>query len=321
MNDNVIVTIRCLVYNHEPYIRQCLEGFVMQKTNFPFEAIIHDDASTDGSAAIIKEYAEIYPDIIKPIFETENQYSKHDGSIHKIMNEHTRGKYTAFCEGDDYWTDPFKLQKQVDFLEKHPEYLFCCTRYNIYVQNTKEYLKEYAYSYYTKEHNLEIDLNLFTKVWITQILTTMVRTKSLFYVYQSAINYKYFRDVHMYYLLLRNGKGVALNEFTGVYRWHSGGVASQIGLNQRTLNGYSVYRELYLLNKEDNFIKHRYKKALKDYIRFHNYKDSWKILKKEFTLFAGIEKVDLIFSYLCPKWAFENIFSVYKKCRLNKQKY
>lgn len=138
MSDNVIVTIRCLVYNHEPYIRQCLEGFVMQKTNFPFEAIVHDDASTDGSAAVIKEYAEKYPDIIKPIYETENQYSKHDGSLRRIMDSHTRGKYIAYCEGDDYWTDPLKLQKQVDFLEGHPEYGLCYTNYETLYDSKKQ---------------------------------------------------------------------------------------------------------------------------------------------------------------------------------------
>lgn len=115
----LMVTIRCLAYNHEPYIRQCLDGFVMQKTNFRFEAIVHDDASTDCTAAIIREYAEKYPDIIKPIFETENQYSKHDGSLRKIMDKACKGKYIAICEGDDYWTDPFKLQKQVDILEQN----------------------------------------------------------------------------------------------------------------------------------------------------------------------------------------------------------
>lgn len=135
-----LVTVRCLVYNHEPYLRQCLEGFVMQKTNFPFEAIVHDDASTDGSAAIIREYAEKYPDIIKPIFETENQYSKHDGSIRRIMNEHTRGKYVALCEGDDYWIDPLKLQKQVDFLESHPDYGLVHTDFEIISEgNVVEY--------------------------------------------------------------------------------------------------------------------------------------------------------------------------------------
>ena len=121
-----MVSIRCCVYNHAPFLRQCLDGFVMQQTNFPFEAIVHDDASTDGSAEIIKEYAAKYPEIIKPILQTENQYSKKDGSIRRVMDAHTRGKYVAYCEGDDYWTDPLKLQKQVDFLEAHPECSLCC---------------------------------------------------------------------------------------------------------------------------------------------------------------------------------------------------
>lgn len=135
-----LVSIRCITYNHEPFIRQCLEGFVMQQTNFPFEAIVHDDASTDGTAAIIREYAEKYPDIIKPIYETENQYSKHDGSLRKVMDAHMRGKYIAICEGDDYWIDPLKLQKQFDFLESHLDYGLVHTDFNIISEsNIKEY--------------------------------------------------------------------------------------------------------------------------------------------------------------------------------------
>lgn len=124
MMKDITVAIRCAVYNHEPYISDCLNGFVMQKTNFKFVAIVHDDASTDGSAQIIRGYAEKYPDIIKPIYETDNQYSKGDGSIDRIINEAivaTGAKYIALCEGDDYWTDPYKLQKQVDYMESHPD--------------------------------------------------------------------------------------------------------------------------------------------------------------------------------------------------------
>ena len=124
MNPNdVIVSIRCTVFNHGPYLRQCLDGFVMQKTNFKFEAFVHDDASTDDSAAIILEYAQKFPDIIVPFIETENLYSKRNGQFQSVTYSpsHLRGKYIAMCEGDDYWTDPMKLQKQVDFLDNHPE--------------------------------------------------------------------------------------------------------------------------------------------------------------------------------------------------------
>ncbi len=127
MQGDPLVSIQCLVFNHERYLRQCLDGFVMQQTSFPFEAIVHDDASTDGSAAIIREYAEKYPDIIKPIFETENQYSKHDGSLRRVVHAaiHPAAKYVAICEGDDYWTDPHKLQIQVDYLSSHDTCSMC----------------------------------------------------------------------------------------------------------------------------------------------------------------------------------------------------
>lgn len=144
--DKPLVAIKCLVYNHEPYLRDCFEGFVMQQTTFPFVAIVHDDASTDGSAAIIREYEEKYPDIIKPIYETENQYSKRDGSLTRIMNaaiEATGAKYVAMCEGDDYWTDPLKLQKQVDFMEANPEYSICFHKVNTLIQATGEIKEEF----------------------------------------------------------------------------------------------------------------------------------------------------------------------------------
>lgn len=139
--DLLMVSIHCLVYNHEPYIRQCLEGFVMQKTNFRFEAIIHDDASTDGTVAIIREYAEKYPDIIKPIYETENQWSKKNGSIDRIMLSHMHGKYVAYCEGDDYWTDANKLQMQVDVMEADTTIGMTYTLANIYDQKRQQVLK------------------------------------------------------------------------------------------------------------------------------------------------------------------------------------
>lgn len=123
----VAVSVICNVYNQEQYLRDTLEGFVMQRTDFPVEVLVHDDASTDGSAAIIREYAEQYPALIKPLIEEENQYSKGAGRVFAIQKARVTGKYVAFCEGDDYWTDPLKLQKQYDYLEAHPDCSLCAT--------------------------------------------------------------------------------------------------------------------------------------------------------------------------------------------------
>ena len=119
-----LVSIVCVVYNHGPFLRSALDGFVMQKVDFPFEILVHDDASTDNSAEIIREYEAKYPDLFRAIYQTENQYTKQNIWA-DILFPRTKGKYIALCEGDDYWTDPLKLQKQVDFLESHPQYAMC----------------------------------------------------------------------------------------------------------------------------------------------------------------------------------------------------
>lgn len=125
IDDPPHVSIRCLTYNHAPYIAQAIESFLEQKTNFPFEIIVHDDASTDGTDKIVREYEKKYPKIIKPIYEKENLYSKKDGSLRRIIDSKCRGDYIALCEGDDYWCNCDKLQKQVDFLDAHPDYSAC----------------------------------------------------------------------------------------------------------------------------------------------------------------------------------------------------
>ena len=119
------VSICCITYNHAPYIRSALDGFLMQETDFAYEILIHDDASTDGTADIIREYTARYPDIIKPILREENQYSKGISNISIFNFPRARGEFIAMCEGDDYWTDPHKLRKQVDFLRAHPDCSLC----------------------------------------------------------------------------------------------------------------------------------------------------------------------------------------------------
>lgn len=125
INNNVLVSICCTVYNHEKYIEDALKGFLMQETNFAFEIIISDDCSTDATSEIIKKYTKKYPNIIKPILLEENQYSKGALPIRDFILPNVSGTYIALCEGDDYWTDSKKLRLQIDFLEQNQNFIGC----------------------------------------------------------------------------------------------------------------------------------------------------------------------------------------------------
>lgn len=129
-NDKPLVVIQCMVYNHEAFLRECFDSFLMQQTTFPYVVFVHDDFSTDKSIDIILEYKEKYPHLFYLILEKENQYSKPNGVLWKITNNaicELGAKYVAVCEGDDYWLDPFKLQKQVDILEADDTLMAVCT--------------------------------------------------------------------------------------------------------------------------------------------------------------------------------------------------
>ncbi len=159
-----MVSVFCAVYNHEKYIRRCLEGFVMQKTDFPFEVLIHDDASTDRSAEIIREFEQKYPDVIKPIYQTENQYSR-GVRLQRVWNlPRARGKYIALCEGDDCWTSPYKLQTQFNYMERFPDCALCAhqaVRYSVDTKKMRLQSPENAERDYSLEEVIRLGGSLF----------------------------------------------------------------------------------------------------------------------------------------------------------------
>lgn len=130
-----LVTVLCITYNQAMYVRDMMDGLLRQKTDFEVEYIIHDDASTDGTQQILKEYEESYPGVFKIIYQKENQWSKGIKITQKLLVPLIRGRYVAFCEGDDFWIDSNKLQEQVDFLEAHPDY--SCVAHNALKYNVK----------------------------------------------------------------------------------------------------------------------------------------------------------------------------------------
>ena len=294
MSADPLVSIRCTVYNHEPFLRQCLDGFVMQQTTFPFEAIVHDDASTDGSAAIIREYAEKYPDIIKPIYETENQYSKRDGSLRKILEAatHPAAKYIARCEGDDYWTDPQKLQIQVDFLESHPDYFMSCHAFRIFYEDTKEFkpfrfVDELPLDVFKGREYCSPSLdNYFYSAWFTLTLTIVHR--NLPYIDETKLRlYKYLYDYIAYYYMMKAGKCALFKDVMGVYRRHRGGVFT--GRDEVKWNelGLDNYYKLYQLENDDrarNICDIKYSYLFRSYVKARKYKTLARLVQRHYSI-------------------------------------
>lgn len=234
-----MVSIICCTYNHERYIRQCLDGFLMQVTSFDYEILIHDDASKDTTPDIIREYESKYPTVIKPIYQTENQYSRGVKINITYQYPRVRGKYIALCEGDDYWTDPFKLQKQVDFLESNPDCVLTCHHYRILSESTEESSADWinGISFFSIKSYISSE-------WFIQPLTVVFRAKSLDVSEYS--RYEYAKDVTLFYYLLKQGNGYFFQDEMGVYRLHGGGTysnsswASKLIADLRTLNAISV---------------------------------------------------------------------------------
>ena len=274
----ILVAIQCFVYNHEPYLRECLDGFVMQKTNFRFVAIVHDDCSTDGSAAIIREYEEKYPEIIKPIYETENQYSKHDGSLTRIVDDASLkagAKYIAVCEGDDYWTDPLKLQKQIDILENDEQIGFCFTRLKIRNQMTGE----------MRDDDLREDAKWdFESLLLAepQITCTVVYRQNLYRSYLDVINpgaRKWLMgDTPLWLYLAAKAKVAYMPEITGVYRVlelsasHTGNLEKRIVFNKSARDIRLFFCDKYFPDRKD------WKTAVEDVFHRWNMYDAMEYL-------------------------------------------
>jgi glycosyltransferase involved in cell wall biosynthesis len=244
-NNNVaqlsLVSICSITYNHEPYIRQCLDGFLMQKTNFKYEIIIHDDASTDGTAEIIKEYAERYPDLITPVFQTENQYSKGlRGFYAKFVFPRAKGKYIALCEGDDYWTDPLKLQKQVDFLEANPDFVMCSHCFDVLLQEAGTFENK------VEDTNLKYSLiDITNGTWPAQTLTVLFRANSLLDKCYGVVT----GDVALFYFLLKQGNGMRLKDNMATYRIHKSGLWGGVSGVNRIKSSFDVRLSIYQLDK------------------------------------------------------------------------
>ena len=257
----ITVSICCLTYNHRPYIKECLEGFLIQKCNFKFEVLIYDDASTDGTSEIILEYQSKFPDIIKPIIQIENQYSK-GVRVNNVYNfSRTKGKYLALCEGDDYWTDPLKLQKQVDFLEQNDDFSICAHAVNEVDENfnfKRVFSKPGVYS------RIE-----FMKNYSISTLSVVFRAE-IFEVSKKEIC---INDYSIFMVLLQHKKLMVLDEIMGVHIEHSGGVWSLKNELYKAKFGKDLllhFKKNFELSSEENeFISNKLN-AINNFIEFQS---------------------------------------------------
>lgn len=222
MNDFPLVSIICTSYNHELFISDALEGFIMQKTSFPFEIIVCDDASTDSTASIIKQYEKQFPKLFKTFYHTENQYSKGIPFFTNELITSSVGKYIALCEGDDYWIDPLKLQKQVDFLDKNTAYTMCF--HNAIERWEHDINKNNLFS---KVRDRDYSGFYLLKNWIIPTASVMLRSsiyKTELYGKVLNCNDFLYGDTPMFVTCAEYGKIRGFSDIMSVYRRNEGGV-------------------------------------------------------------------------------------------------
>jgi glycosyltransferase involved in cell wall biosynthesis len=211
-----LVSICIITYNHERFIGQCIEGVMSQIINFDIEIIVGDDFSKDNTAGILREMELRYPGKIKPIYHLANVGGVNNAYIHCFPK--LSGKYVAICEGDDFWTDPYKLQKQVDFLEKNPEFSFCFHRVN----NVDDQSKVIA-SQSPLEEPIYYNAN---DIFHISIPTLSVVFRRSFDIIPNEILKVQSCDTFLFGLLARHGKAADLGFIAASYRTHAGGVYS-----------------------------------------------------------------------------------------------
>lgn len=284
--DKPLVSICCLTYNHENFIKKTLDGFINQKTSFNFEVLIHDDASTDKTQSIIKEYASRYPNIIKPILQKENQLSK-GINVQKTYNyPRIKGKYVAYCEGDDYWSDINKLQLQVEYLENNKNCTIC-THITEKISKDGSELNLFFPPYETQKKIWTLEDYLLSEIknsyWTFQLSSFMVKKEIIDLLMSGKIEFvnSFYRvgDFPLIVLALTQGDLIYINRNMSSYRCMSGGFMSHWYSNKefasKVNNGFIMG-----YTKIDEYTNHKYHYILDEGIKKYQFQQL--ILEEKF---------------------------------------
>lgn len=254
-----VISIICNTFNQEKYIGEALDSFLMQKVNVPFEILVHDDASTDNTPEIIKEYEAKYPDVIKPIYQVENQYSKGVSITPKIQIPRAKGKYVAFCEGDDYWTDENKLQIQLDFMEANPEYTLCCHAYSMV--NKDRTLIEERFDF-ESDCDVPMEKLIGNQLLLPQFATHFLRTDCISQFTGEFLGKKS-QDTVIRIFCATKGKIRYFNKNMSCYRrFTEGSWTMRVGQDKRKM-AEQIRSYIPFLEKLDEYTKYAYAKEIK----------------------------------------------------------
>ena len=216
------VVIKCFTYNQENYIEDALKGFVRQKTNFPFCAIIVDDCSTDRNVEIIKQYEQRYPGIIKGIYLPVNMFRNPEKNNY-VKPWEKRAQYISVCEGDDYWIDDNKLQRQVDFLDSHPDYMMHF--HNAIVRFENHHEPDYIIS---KFQSGDFDTARIFKTWQLPLASILFRQTLLESTDYKVLSQNVYGGLLVFLAAAKTGKVYGLSECLSVYRKNNGGVSNKM---------------------------------------------------------------------------------------------
>jgi len=275
-----VVSIICPTYNHEKFIEQCLESFFMQETTFPVEIIIHDDASTDRTTQIVRACHAKYPRLIRTIVQKENRFQ--NGKDLSFLYKTARGEYIALCEGDDYWTEPHKLQKQVDFLDKHPDYSICGHRF-MHVCGDHPAASPFPSPVQRESGTLEDILR-----WNYLLTCTIVYRAGLVTEIPSRFKNLLHGDMPMWVLLAQRGRVGYINEIMAAYRLHSGGVwtgtsiETKIAELEKTIDAIHNHLENRYPRLHRASLCIRYAECATHYTRTGDYANARRRLRKAF---------------------------------------